>query len=129
MIDVRDPAIVWWWLGLGGCGLLLALALYPDTPGPSLAYGDKLGHLAAFAVLGAWFGALRRGAFLGVGLALLAYGGLIEVLQSLTPSRRPEWADLMANLVGIVIGILLFSAGLRRVLLRIERGLGDRIRR
>lgn len=127
MTNRHDPAVVWWWLGLFGCGLLLVLTLRPDAPGPSFAYGDKLGHLAAFAVLGAWFGALRRNAVLWIGLGLLAYGGLIEVLQSFMPRRKPELADLMADLVGIVIGILLLSAGLRRILLRIERGLGDRI--
>jgi VanZ family protein len=38
---------------------------------------------------------------------LLAYGGLIEVLQSLTPGRYAELADLFADGVGLAIGAVL----------------------
>lgn len=37
-------------------------------------------------------------------LGLLAYGGLIEVLQSFTPDRMAEWGDLLADGVGLLIG-------------------------
>ncbi|MDT0616911.1 VanZ family protein [Salinisphaera sp. P385] len=129
MNDTDRPGAFWWWLGLAGCGLLLVLALAPGTPGPSFTYGDKVGHLAAFALLGGWFGALRRDALPWIGLALLAYGGLIELLQGLTPSRLPEWGDLLADLAGIVLGILLLSTGMQRVMVGLERGLSERRRR
>ncbi|RZA07387.1 MAG: VanZ family protein, partial [Proteobacteria bacterium] len=35
------------------------------------------------------------------------YGGLIEVLQSLTPDRSAEWADLLADGIGLGVGWLL----------------------
>ena len=37
-------------------------------------------------------------------LGLLAYGALIEILQSMTPDRSAEWADLFADSLGIAIG-------------------------
>lgn len=101
--------------------LLLAvisyLALSPAPP-PGMDTGwDKLNHLLAFAslALAACFStgsgplpALRSA------LALLAYGGLIEVLQTLLPPRQGEWADLLADAMGIGLG-LLAAALLRRL--------------
>ncbi len=38
--------------------------------------------------------------------ALLAYGGFIEVAQSFAPPRQADWADLLADGVGIALGLL-----------------------
>jgi VanZ family protein len=46
-------------------------------------------------------------------VALLAYGGLIEVLQLFVPNRDGEWGDWLADAVGIGIGALLAVAWLR----------------
>ena len=35
---------------------------------------------------------------------LLAYGGMVEVLQSFTPDRMAEWSDLMADALGLALG-------------------------
>ncbi len=35
---------------------------------------------------------------------LLAYGALIEVLQSFTPNRSADWRDLVADAVGLALG-------------------------
>jgi VanZ family protein len=56
----------------------------------------------------------RSGSFWRIGGALLAYGGLIEVLQSFTPNRVGEWPDLLADSVGVALGLLL-AAGLRKL--------------
>jgi len=40
-------------------------------------------------------------------LGLLAYGAVIEVLQSLTPTRSAEWLDLLADAVGILLARVL----------------------
>ena len=50
--------------------------------------------------------------------ALLAYGGLIELLQSFTPDRVAEAVDLLADWVGLLLG-----AGLAFLL---ERWRGDK---
>ena len=70
---------------------------------------DKNNHMLAFAVLavlGLWGYPGRMVLLL---LGLLAYGGLIEVLQSFTPDRFAEWADLLADVVGLLVGAVLAS--------------------
>ena len=83
------------------------LALMPKPP-PTLDLGwDKLNHMAAFAALAftaslGWPGSVRmRALVLG---ALLAYGGLIELVQMQVPGRSAEWADLVADAVGLLVG-------------------------
>ena len=41
---------------------------------------------------------------LAVLVALLLYGALIEVLQSLTSYRFAEWGDLLADAIGLLPG-------------------------
>lgn len=85
-------------------------------PMPDFDGADKVNHLLAFgsmataASLGWPAGPRARW---GVGLGLLAYGGLIELVQSQIPSRTAAWDDLLADAVGIAGGLLL-AALLRR---------------
>ncbi len=83
---------------------VLVLSLIP--PGPRLpdTGWDKSNHLLAFAVL-AVLGLRSYPGSKGVLLVgLLAYGGVIEGLQSLAPDRFAEWADLLANALGLLFG-------------------------
>ena len=50
-----------------------------------------------------------HGRWLSVALGLLAYGVLIEILQGLTSYRHAEWADLLADGLGILAGLALFG--------------------
>ena len=52
---------------------------------------DKVGHLLAFTALG-FTGYLGVPARTALPFALLAYGGLIEVLQLFVPGRSAEWS-------------------------------------
>ncbi len=73
---------------------------------------DKGRHLAAFAVL-TWvslaaFGGRGRGRpslTVWVVLAMLGYGLLIELVQSQLPGREASGWDLLADAVGIAIGL------------------------
>ena len=104
----------WWRLAL----LLLLcavswLALAPKPP-PELSTGwDKLNHLLAFATLAGVAAMAYAQAGWRVAAGLLAYGGLIEVLQAFTPSRVADPADLLSDGLGIAIGLLL-ARGIRR---------------
>lgn len=83
------------------------LALVPAPPRQATLGWDKLNHAVAFAMLAA-LGALGFAhARVRIALALLAYGALIEVLQSFTPTRTAEWLDLLADVLGIAAGMLL----------------------
>ena len=92
---------------------LLALSLAPSSIAsalPSTGW-DKGNHVLGFAVLGLLGQRAWPGRTAVVLTALLAYGGLIELLQSLTPDRVAEAADLLADWVGLLLG-----AGLEHLL-------------
>lgn len=101
-------AALWRW-AFWACALaVLVLSLMPPTPRMPTTGWDKSNHLLAFgalALLGRQAWPRRTVAWLA-GL-LLAYGGLIEVLQSFTPDRFAEWADLLADTLGILCGLAL----------------------
>lgn len=90
--------------------VILVLALMPiSAPLPSTGW-DKTNHLLAFGVL-AWLG---RGAWpprLHIVIpALVGYGVVIEVLQSFTPNRSAEVSDVVADAVGVILGIFIATA-------------------
>lgn len=94
-------------------GLVSWLALSPAPP-PALDSGwDKLNHFGAFAVLTvtACVAYVSRWK---VAAALLGYGVFIECVQSLIPSRTAEAADVLADAVGIGIGLAVAAVSLRR---------------
>jgi VanZ family protein len=83
------------------------LALTPTPLEGSESALDKVGHLMAFTAL-AFAGYLgfptSRGTRTALLFGLLAYGGLIEVLQLIVPGRSSEWGDLLADGIGIALG-------------------------
>ena len=74
---------------------------------PFLQY-DKLMHYGAYAGL-AFLSLLaferRRG--IAVALSMILLGGVIEFLQNFSPGRTPEFADAIANTLGVFTGIAL----------------------
>ena len=68
---------------------------------------DKSNHLLAFAVM-AVLGCKAFPQRLTIVMpGLLAYGVLIEIMQSFTPNRSAEWLDLFADCLGILLGWML----------------------
>ena len=88
--------------------LLLVMVTYlalTSKPLVGLESGlDKVRHLLAFIGLG-FTGYLGFPTRTALPFALLAYGGLIEVLQLFVPGRTAEWGDLLADGIGIGVGI------------------------
>ncbi len=70
---------------------------------------DKARHLVAFGAL-AWVAAQGFGrgrpALAAIAAALLGYGVFIELVQSAIPGRHGSVADVAADALGIVIGLL-----------------------
>jgi VanZ family protein len=86
---------------------ILAMSLMPPVPQMPTTGWDKSNHMLGFAVLmllGRW-AYPGRTMFLVCGL--LAYGALIELLQSLTADRFAEWEDLLADGLGLFAGWVL----------------------
>lgn len=118
LADGLAAARFWRWLLLGLVAVVGWLALQPAPPASISLGWDKLNHGAAFTALAfsAWLGhagSTRRR--LVALLALWAYGGLIEVVQSWLPPRQGDWADLLGDTVGLLLGTALAWALLRRL--------------
>jgi len=104
------------------CGVLLAAAvtvvcLLPSSDLPSFHLWDKLEHALAWISLAFWFGSVVvRRDILWVGITLVALGGAIELLQGwMGLGRSADIFDLLADSVGISIGLLLVISPLGRV--------------
>lgn len=86
---------------------VLFLSLWPLPEPPPVSTGwDKSDHVVAYLVLGL----LGIGAFANLPrlwLALLAYGGAIELLQGFVAYRTPAWGDFLADAIGLGIALLL----------------------
>ena len=75
----------------------------PYLPPEAFDIWDKAEHAVAFAVM-AGLGLLSYPAYArNVGLGLVAYGALIEVLQSLTGWRVGDWQDWLADCIGLAM--------------------------
>lgn len=107
--------------------LIVGLSLLPGLPSTKTTGFDKLGHMLMYALLAVWFcGIYRPQRWLPVGVALAALGGMLEIAQSWTVTRTPEWPDMGANLVGIFFGLLLGWKLLAGWCVLVERRLGLR---
>lgn len=84
------------------------LSLIP-APEIDIEGSDKLMHFFTYFVLSAIFSTLvllnRSVLFIAVGL--ISYGGLLELLQSLTGYRFMEGFDMLANTVGVIAGLFI----------------------
>ena len=93
----------------------LVAALEPVPTAVAVTFNDKFIHTTGFLVFMVWFGGVFESRFAPwVALALSSYGVLIEVLQSLTPTRSAEALDVVADVVGVLLGWVLSRAGFSR---------------
>jgi VanZ family protein len=97
----------WLWMFWTCVLAILVLSLLPLSPQLPTTGWDKTNHLLAFSVLTILGNQAYRGRTLMLLLGLLTYGGLIEILQSFTPDRMAEWADLLADGLGLAVGLVL----------------------
>jgi VanZ family protein len=93
----------------------LAVLFTPGDDVPAAAAGvDKLVHLSLFAALalaGRWVG-LRAGALAAL---LVGYAAVSEIVQAVTPLQRSgSFADGLADVLGIALGLLAWEAVARR---------------
>lgn len=93
-------------------GVLFWAGLIPlqQLPGPDFKMVDKVWHLGAFGGLAAllarslaYFGRPAPLAARDAALSSGFLGALLEVLQSFTPYRSADWADLLADVLGALL--------------------------
>lgn len=100
---------LWFVAGLAIAALIALVCLMPGGNLPQVGMSDKLKHAIAFAALAFWFGSvIVRRDLLAVALAVLAFGGLIEIAQGLMGlGREAEWGDFLADALGGAVGLLI----------------------
>ncbi len=107
------------------CIWLLAFGVVSLIPAPDLGGNDKIGHFISYAMLSAWISLLvkQRKTLWRILFGLIAYGLLLEFLQSLTSYRSGDPADAVANSLGVMTGLAFYFSPLRRILRKVDRWL------
>ena len=85
--------------------------------------GDKIGHVLAYTFLMSWFCQLyrTRAKKWSIALGLVALGIAIEFAQEQTGYRQFEVADMVADGIGVAMGLLLGETVLAHALRQAER--------
>ncbi|MEZ5500001.1 MAG: VanZ family protein [Steroidobacteraceae bacterium] len=116
------------WLAVGIliAAFVLVTGLVPPRRLPALGLSDKVEHALAYLGLALWFvGIVARSRYLVLAGALFLFGVAIEILQHLTGwGRRADPYDVLANSVGIVLGLVIGRLGLGGWAEWLERRLG-----
>ena len=122
--DIRFKAL-WFFTGVALVALVVYLSLTssPIDTGLDFPYQDKLYHAFAYFVLMAWFGQIYNPTLQRIMFAVLfvVRGLAMEYMKSFDPKRMTEFADMVANTTGVLIGYMLMATAFKNVLLNIER--------
>lgn len=95
------------WLALAGS---YVLAVIPQEIAPEIGnLSDKTLHFIAFAALSLLLHLSYRLPVWKGTFFLLLYAFFIEFSQYFTPNRCAEWLDIVADAIGIAIGLVLYS--------------------
>jgi VanZ family protein len=122
-----DLKLRYLWLGIGYA--LVALVVYlsltssPIDPGLDFPLVDKVYHAFAYFVLMAWFAQIYHDRFQRnlIAVIFIVMGVSLETLQSFDPNRYFEFADMVANTAGVILGLLLTLTAAKNCLLKIEQ--------
>lgn len=82
---------------------ITTLSLLPLPELPEVAGGDKLHHIMAYLCLAIPVTVKGEGRLLWFLLFYITWSGAIELIQPFV-NRYGEWADLLANGVGLLLG-------------------------
>ncbi len=98
---------VWLLLSFGIAATIAALTLLPQVQMPAGPRNiDKLYHVAAFAALVFPTSLLRPERWRIAVFIAIFYGGAIEIIQP-TLARSGDISDLLADILGVAVGIIL----------------------
>ena len=121
----RANKLRWFWLLLGWMwvAVVFYLSLMPVPPQPVTFWqADKLEHLLAYCLLMLWFSQVYRkfSARLLMAILIVSIGVLIEYLQRETGYRNFDYADMVANGFGVLVGWAWARTGLGRIFAFLE---------
>jgi len=104
-------------------GVAMAPEMWPWSQNRGLDWfpNDKWAHGFTFALLAIWYsGQYARRSYWWLALGLLIFGALIEACQSMVTYRTAETGDLIADALGIAVGISIGLIGVGGWSLRVE---------
>ena len=101
----------------------LSLTSNPIDTGLQFPYEDKLFHALAYCTLMAWFAQIYHGRVQRylIAMVFIVMGCSFEYLQSLDVHRYAEFADIVANVFGVLVGFSLTLTEVKNTLVKIER--------
>jgi len=121
-VGALNLKIFWYSLGWLLLATIVYLSLTPHPPQPLNFDGvDKVEHIIAYTALMAWFSQLQLNyrQRLRNAILFIVLGIGVEIVQGMGGVRQFEYADMLANCSGVVIGwllsVLLGNATLRQV--------------
>jgi len=114
------------WLVLGWLWIVVVfyVSLMPNPPEPVNFHGvDKLEHALTYTMLMLWFCqvVVQKFSRVYLMLALVVMGVGIEILQGLSGYRYFEYADMLANTAGVLVGFGLAHTQMGCILMKLER--------
>jgi VanZ family protein len=128
--EMRELRFIRLWLAIGFMlvGMVCFLTLTPSPPDMGdFPESDKIGHFFAYSVMMLWFGFiyLRGKHYMGVGLAFIVMGIVLELIQGMLGYRSFSYLDMGANACGVVLGWLLARTRLADALVYVEGRLSN----
>lgn len=96
-----------------------------DQPLP-VQGADKFEHLLAYGALMYWWGMVQPQRVRFWLIFLVLYGLALEGVQGLLPHRFMEWHDAVANVVGVVVGMIVLRTRAAGLLAWLETKIGNR---
>ncbi len=105
--------------------VILSLVRLPPLPVEAPRHFDKWEHLSAYLLMSGYLGQLipRFSTHAKAAMALIAMGGILEYLQSLTGYRSLDIADFCANSLGVLIGVIVCRSKMGLCLQRFDQWL------
>ncbi len=101
----KRNAVILFYISLMGAFILSVL---PSSPPGLEKVWDKANHALAFIVI-AYLGFVAyRDSLVRLSLLVMLFGISIEVVQSFVPWREFSFLDMLADFIGILLGLILF---------------------
>lgn len=99
-----------------------SLTSHPPKLDIQFKYLDKLEHMLSYAVLMTWFAQVhqQKQSRIYYALFFICLGITLEIMQGLGGVRFFEYADMLANSIGVGAGYLLTKGQLKSLLKRFE---------
>ena len=115
MIELRFIKL-WHFIGAMMVLFIIYMALVPhpivSMSGP---WSDKLYHFSGYFGVMAWYAQFVKQRYLTI-ILLVLLGIALEFMQMLVNTRSFEWADMLANTVGVLSAALIVRGMLARLL-------------